>query len=280
MSDYNAAFVTALQRDMCGRTDAVRKRAAELVHSREVDRLFPEHDAIWLQKELSKWRKRLSDESFNGTLQSLQLYCTLMGSNPNDVLLPQGVYSGPKRVELLSWDTILDLAETIRKNRVILRQGFALPILYSPGRMTAVFLFLHSQRRGGTDAVILRFGLSEPEGYADAEGNDYTGGIQTALDSGHYAVELTLEDWETRLHGAYGKIVSEFEAVCAATEGPLEDALNDFYGVMGEWTDRNCECGELLFSWYPPDKRKHKPADLQTRLDIVLKKYDLSERER
>ena len=51
MSGYNAAFVAALRRDLHSQTGTVKRRAAELARNREVERLFPGHDAVWLQKE-------------------------------------------------------------------------------------------------------------------------------------------------------------------------------------------------------------------------------------
>ncbi len=280
MSGYNAAFVTALRRDMDGSEALLNRRAAELVRNREVPLLFPEHDALWLQKELSKWRGRLSNKSFNGTLQSLQLYCTLMGITPNDVLLPENAYRGPGQVEFLSMETILGIAKTIREQHITPRQGCALPVLYAPERMTAVFLFLYPLRRAGEDTVIGRFGLSEPDGYADADGSDCTGGIHTALDSSLYAADLSLDNWETRLRDAYTKIRSEFEAVCATADAPLEDAVNEFYAMMGSWTEHQRNSTDLLFSWYPPRKRSHTLSGTLDSLSDTLERYGRSERER
>ena len=280
MSGYNAAFVAALHHDMDSSGDLLKSRAAELVRNREVERLFPGRSALWLQKELSKWRKKLAEDNFNGTLQSLQVYCTLMGSTPNDVLLPPGMYSGPGQVEFLCMDTILSIAETIREKHIIPRQGCALPVLYAPGRMTVVFLFLYPQRRAGKDTVIGRFGLSEPDGYADTDGSDCTGGIHTALDSSLYAADLFHEDWETRLRSAYEKIRGEFEAVCAMTDSPLEDAVNEFYVMMGGWTERHRNSTDLLFSWYPPEMPAKMRAGTLDSLSSTLEQYGRSERER
>ena len=174
MSDYNTAFVGALRRAMDGgdRDALIRKRSSELVKNREVERLFPGRDALWLQKELSKWRGKLKGDSFNGTLKSLELYCTLMGVTPNDVLLSRERYAGQARMEFLEQETIVDMGRTIREERICLPHGVALPVLYAPERMTAVFLFLLPQRRAGRDAVIMRFAVSEPDGYAEVRFTD------------------------------------------------------------------------------------------------------------
>lgn len=251
MSDYNAAFALALRRDM-ERSSPFRKHVSELVKNREVEQLFPGRDGVWLQKELSKWRGRLSDESFNGTLRSLQLYCTLKGITPNDVLLPSGTYFGPSRIEFLGEETIITLARSIREEEIALPQGMALPVLYAPEKMTAVFLFLHPHRRAGVDTVSLRFGISEPEGFAEEE--DGGGAITTALDSSLYVTDLSRNDWEERLRSAYRKIRGEFESVCDASESPLAEAVNDFYSLMRGWPARQDGEKDLLFAWYPPRK--------------------------
>ena len=280
MSGYNAAFVSALCRDMDGREALLTRRAAELVQNREVPQLFPGRDALWLQKELSKWRKKLSQESFNGTLQSLQIYCTIMGITPNDVLLSGDAYRGPGQVEFLSLQTIIDIAKSISENNIVLRQGCALPVLYAPERMTAVFLFLYPLRRAGEDTVIARFGLSEPDGYADADGSDCTGGIHTALDSSLYAADLSLDNWETRLRDAYRKIRGEFEAVCAMVDSPLADAVNEFYAMMGSWTQQYSSKNDLLFSWYPPKEPQQTLSGKLDSLSGALEHFMRSERER
>jgi len=255
MSDYNAAFADALRRDMYRREAPFRRQVSELVKNHEVERLFPGRDGLWLQKELSKWRGKLEDDRFNGTLRSLQLYCTIKGITPNDVLVSAGAYSGPSRIEFLGEESIIALAREIQENMTILDHGVALPVLYAPERMTAVFLFLYPHRRAGEDTVSLRFGISEPEGYAEEDG---MGGISTALDSTLYAADLSRNNWEERLCAAYRKICSEFNAVCDGVESPLQDALNDLYRSVPGWT----ECGEgrrdLLFAWFPPPKKERQ----------------------
>ena len=254
-ADYNDAFVAALRRSMdSGGEDSLKRRSSELVKNREVARLFPGHSALWLQKELSKWRGKLDGDAprFNGTLQSLQIYCTLMGLTPNDVLLPKSSYAGASRIEFLRFETIMDLAGEIRRQGRAMRHGCVLPVLYAPGRMTTVFLFLYPQKRAGVDTVFLRFGISEPDGYVDGDGADCSGGVATALDSSLHAVDLLHEEWDTRLSLAYRKICGEFDAVCGAAESQLDDAVNDFYDYMGDWADRHADEEDLLFSWYPP----------------------------
>ena len=278
MSDYNAAFSAALRRDLEGRASPFRSHVSELVKNREVEKLFPGRDGLWLQKELSKWRGKLGDDRFNGTLRSLQLYCTLKGITPNDVLLGGDVYSGPARIEFLGEETIAALGREIRENTVALPHGVALPVLYAPERMTAVFLFLYPHRRGGMDTVSLRFGISEPEGYAEEDG---TGGIATALDSTLYAADLSRNDWEERLRAAYRKIRDEFNAVCDAVEGPMQDAVNDFYRCVPDWAERGAGRGDLLFSWYPPPKMERKGKAGLDRIGLSTGKSPFSaERER
>lgn len=279
MSGYNAAFVAALRRDMDGGEARLNQQAAELVRNGEVSRLFPGRDALWLQKELSKWRSRLSSDTFNGTLQSLQLYCTLAGVTPNDVLLSSRTYCGPGQVELLSAETVLSIGSELRRGHTVPGQGYALPVLCAPGRMTTVFLFLYPRRRSGEDTVIGRFGLSEPEGFADVDGSDCTGGVHTALDSSLYAADLFLDDWQDRLMSAYNKIRREFEAVCAAADSPLHDAANAFYTMMGDWTDRHRDGGDLLFSWYPPAPRRSTLSGTLDGLSAVVRSHT-AERER
>lgn len=278
MSDYNAAFADALRHDMNGREAPLRRLVSELVKNREVERLFPGHDGLWLQKELSKWRGKLEDNRFNGTLRSLQLYCTIKGITPNDVLLSDGVYSGPSRIEFLSEETIMALAREIREEKIVLSHGTSLPVLYAPERMTAVFLFLYPHRRAGVDTVIIRFGISEPEGYAEEYG---MGGIATALDSTLYAADLSLNDWESRLSAAFRKIRSEFQAVCDGMESPLQDAMNDLYGFVPEWTECGAGKGERLFDWFPPPKKERQGKGHLDRLELGTGKFSFAaERER
>ncbi len=273
MSDYNAAFADALRRDMdCGGESHLRKRTSELVKNREVERLFPGRDALWLQKELSKWRGKLADGSFNGTLRSLQVYCMLMGVTPNDVLLPGERYTGPGRVELLREETIVALAEKLRSERIVIPHGMALPILYAPERMTAVFLFLLPQRHSGEDTVTMRFAVSEPEGYAEMDGS---GGIATAMDSSLYMTDLSQDDWETRLRRAYKKIRGEFDVACSSMELPLQDVVHEFYDLAGDWA----EGGDLLFAWYPPKRQKRARKNPLDSLDKTLGDVELTIRE-
>ena len=267
MSGFNASFADALHRDMDGSDAPLRKTVSELVKNREVERLFPERDGLWLQKELSKWRGKLSDDRFNGTLRSLEIYCTLKGVTPNDVLLPKGTYSGLSRIEFLGGKTILSLAKTIRDEEIVIPHGLALSVLYAPDRMTAVFLFLYPRRSAGADTVFLRFGISEPEGFADEE--DGSGAITTALDSSLYVTDLSRSDWEDRLRRAYRKILGEFEGVCGAAESPLRDAVNEFYDRMGVWTTLQNPAEDALFAWYPPVK---KPGKRPTALDELTRK--------
>ena len=59
--DYNAAFAAAL-RSSLGTSAAdypLKIRIEELTKNNEVERLFPGHGKLWLQKELSKWRSKL-----------------------------------------------------------------------------------------------------------------------------------------------------------------------------------------------------------------------------
>ena len=253
MSDYNTAFVDALRLAMDGgsRDALMRKRSAELVKNREVERLFPGRDALWLQKELSKWRGKIKGDTFNGTLKSLELYCTLMGVTPNDVLLPRGEYTGQARMEFLGQETIVDMGRTIREESICLPHGIALPVLYAPERMTAIFLFLLPQRRAGRDTAIMRFAVSEPDGYAEEDG---AGGITTSLDSSLYMADLSMDDWESRLRSAYRKVFGEFEAAFGGVELPMEDVIHEFYDLMGDWSREGGE--DLLFTRYPPRKKK------------------------
>ena len=255
MSDFNAAFADALRRDM-NVGAPLRKTVSELVKNREVERLFPERDGLWLQKELSKWRGKLIDDRFNGTLRSLQIYCTLRGVTPNDVLLPKGAYSGLSRIEFLGEETILSLAGTIREEGIVMPHGIALPVLFAPDRMTAVFLFLYPHRIARADTTFLRFGISEPDGFADEE--DGSGAVTTALDSSLYVTDLSRSDWEERLRRAYRKIRREFEGVCGAAESPLKDAVNEFYDRMGDWAVRQSKAENALFAWYPPARKTEK----------------------
>ena len=276
MSDYSAAFADALRRDMNGRESPFRRLVSELVKNHEVEQLFPGRDGLWLQKELSKWRGKLDDDRFNGTLRSLQLYCTIKGITPNDVLLSDGAYSGPSRIEFLGEETILALARVIREKKAALSHGVSLPVLYAPERMTAVFLFLYPHRRAGVDTMTMRFGISEPEGYAEEDG---MGGIATALDSTLYTADLSRNDWEVRLLAAYRKIRGEFYAVCDGVESPLQDAVNDLYGSLPDWTE--CGAGDLLFAWFPPPKKERRGKGDLGRLGLETGKFSFAaERER
>lgn len=275
MSDYNAAFAAVLRRDMGGRESPFRRQVSELIKNHEVEHLFPGRNALWLQKELSKWRGRLEEERFNGTLRSLQLYCTIKGVTPNDVLLSDDSYSGPSRIEFLSEESIVTLAQEIREKNTVLPHGSALPVLYAPERMTAVFLFLHPHRRAGTDTVSLRFGISEPEGYAEEDG---MGGITTALDSTLYASDLSQSDWETRLRSAYRKIEGEFNAVCDGVESPMQEPLNELYHAVPEWAEHG---EDLLFTWFPVPKKKRSDKGSLDKLELDSRGFAFSaERER
>lgn len=250
-ADYNGVFSATL-RGALGHSAAdypLKRRVEELAKNHEVEKLFPGHSKLWLQKELSKWRAKLDreDARFCATLQSLQIYCTLTGQLPNDVLLPARSYAGPARVEFLSLATILEIAQELRRADTALAHGCALPVLYAPERMTAVFLFLYPQKRAGQDTVCMRFGISEPDSYVDMDGS---GGISTAPDSSYYIADLSRPEGMERLQEAYGKILGEFEAVCAASESQLGEAVRDFYALMGEWAQEKRE--DLLFSWFPP----------------------------
>ena len=276
--DYNDAFVAVLRRSINDEDgDLLKKRASELVKNREVTQMFPGRSALWLQKELSKWRGKLETEgNFNGTLQSLQIYCALMGLTPNDVLLPRNRYTGLSRIEFLRYETILSFAGEIRRERRSMEQGCVLPVLYAPGRMTTVFLFLYPQKRAGTDTVFLRFGISEPDSYVDGDDTDCSGGVVTALDSSLHTVDLFHDDWDTKLRSAYQKIRSEFEAVSGAAESQLDDAVNEFYAYMGDWTDRHAGNGDPIFEWYP---RKARKTLRGSGLDDMIR-YTGSQRER
>ncbi|MBR3704734.1 MAG: hypothetical protein IKM11_04550 [Oscillospiraceae bacterium] len=251
--DYNEVFSAALRSALgCSPSDyPLKNRVEELTKNNEVEQLFPGHGKLWLQKELSKWRGKLSadDQRFCATLQSLQIYCALTGQTPNDVLLPARRYNGPARVEFLRFETIMELARALARGDAALRHACALPVLYSPERMTAVFLFLYPMKRAGRDTVCMRFGISEPDGYVDADG---IGGISTAPDSSYYIADLSHPEGMERLREAYEKIRGEFEAVCASAESQLGESVRDFYAMMGDWTQE--ERSDQLFSWFPPSR--------------------------
>ena len=278
MSDYNAAFAAALRHDMDGRESPFRRQVSELSKNHEVERLFPGRNALWLQKELSKWRGKLEEERFNGTLRSLQLYCTIKGVTPNDILLSADSYSGPSRIEFLGEESIVMLAQEICEKKVTLPHGIALPVLYAPERMTVVFLFLHPHRRAGMDTVSLRFGISEPDGYAEEDG---MGGITTALDSTLYASDLSQNDWETRLRAAYRKIEGEFNAVCDGVESPMQDSMNELYHSAPDWAEFGSANGERLFAWFPAPKKKRSGKGSLEQLGLDSRAFSFSaERER
>lgn len=274
--DYNEAFAASLRASLGNSASdyPLKSRVEELTKNNEVERLFPGRDKLWLQKELSKWRSKLSGEDtrFFGTLQSLQLYCTLTGQLPNDVLLSTRRYTGPARVEFLRRETILELAEELQRGGTIPKHSCALPVLYAPAQMTAVFLFIYSQKKAGVDSVCLRFGISEPDGYVSTEGGDCLGGISTAADSIYYIADLSRPEGTTRLQEAYDKIRGEFEAVCGATETPLNDTVNEFYDLMGPWVC--CDRDDLLFSWYPPRKRMLDHQRTVNSLNDVLSRFE------
>lgn len=270
--DYNGAFTAAL-RAALGSSAAnypLKTKVDELTKNNEVEKLFPGRDKLWLQKELSKWRGKLGGEDarFSGTLQSLQLYCTLTGQLPNDVLLDARRYTGPARVEFLRFETILELAGEIRRSDALPRHGCTIPVLYAPEQMTAVFLFIYTQKKAGESAVCMRFGISEPDGYVDTDGGDCIGGISTATDSSYYIADLSRPEGMTRLREAYEKIRGEFEAVCGAAVSQLGDAVNEFYDFMGQWAREERE--DLLFSWYPPQRKAAAGENVPDKLDHVL----------
>lgn len=251
--DYNERFSAAL-RSALGDSAAnypLKARVEEVTKNNEVEQLFPGHGKLWLQKELSKWRGKLGADGarFCATLQSLQIYCALTGQTPNDVLLPPRRYGGPAQVEFLTIDTIMELAHTLARGGASLHHACALPVLYAPERMTVVFLFLYPMKRAGRETVCMRFGISEPDDYTDADG---AGGISTAPDSSYYIADLSHPDGMERLREAYEKIRGEFEAVCAAAESQLGESVRDFYAMMGPWAQK--ERPDQIFSWFPPTR--------------------------
>lgn len=271
-ADYNGAFIAAL-RTALGSSAAdypLKSRVEELTRNNDVETLFPGRDKLWLQKELSKWRGKLGggDARFCGTLQSLQLYCTLTGQLPNDVLLGAEKYAGPARVEFLRFETIRELADELRRSGAAPQHGCALPVLYAPEQMTAVFLFIYTQKKAGESSVCMRFAISEPDGYVDTDGGDCLGGISTAADSSYYTADLSRPEGSERLREAYVKIRGEFEAVCGAAESQLSDAVNEFYDLMGQWARRERE--DLLFSWFPPRSGPAAETNEPKKLSLVL----------
>ena len=253
--DYNGVFSVALRSALgnSGTDYPLKRRVEEITKNNEVEQLFPGRGKLWLQKELSKWRGKLmaEDPRFCATLQSLQIYCALTGQTPNDVLLPSRRYSGPAQVEFLRWETVVELAHALAQGAAAPRHACAVPVLYAPERMTAVFLFIYPMKRAGRDTVCMRFGISEPDAYVDAEG---IGGISTAHDSSYYIADLSHPEGMTRLREAYEKIRDEFEGICAATESQLGESVRDFYAMMGAWAQKERE--DQLFAWFPPSRRE------------------------
>ena len=253
--DYNEVFSGALRSALgtSGTDYPLKRRVEEITKNNEVEQLFPGHGKLWLQKELSKWRGKLAAEEphFSATLQSLQIYCTLTGQTPNDVLLPSRRYSGPAQVEFLRFETIMELAHALANGASAPQHACAVPVLFAPERMTTVFLFLYPMKRAGRDTVCMRFGISEPDAYVDEDG---IGGISTAHDSSYYIADLSHPVGMVRLREAYEKIRDEFEGICAATESQLGETVRDFYAVMGSWAQEERE--DALFAWFPPARRE------------------------
>ncbi len=280
---YNERFAAALTAALGEKSSdyPLKQRVEELIKNREVEQVFPGRDKLWLQKELSKWRGKLraDGKKFCGTLQSLQLYCDLTGLRPNEVLLPAESYVSPSKIEFLQEETIYELAENLAGGEQQMEQGCALPVLYAPGEMTAVFLFIYPVRNAGQQAVHMRFAISEPDGYVDFDGSECTGGISTAADSRYYTADLSHPEGIDRLREAYRKIRGEFESVCSTRESPLKDAIHSFYDLMGSWVRNERE--DLLFSWYPPQEDTARQARGTESLGDVLSGYGFAaERER
>lgn len=282
-AEYNDRFAAVLH-EALGQSAAdypLKRRVDELVRNREVEELFPGRGKLWLQKELSKWRSKLKDgeQNFCGTLQSLQLYCVLTGQQPNDVLLPAGQAVSPSRIEFLRSETIYEMAEEIVAGRMIPQQGCALPVLYAPGQMMTVFLFIYPVKKAGKESVCMRFAISEPDGYVDYDGADCIGGISTAADSLYYTADLYHPDGPSKLREAYEKIRAEFESMCGMQEGPLHEAIGEFYDMMGSWTAEKRE--DLLFAWFPPRKERSYQGRTAVSLGDVLGQHGFkAERER
>lgn len=282
-SAYNERFAAALY-EALGESASdypLKQRVEELVKNREVEQLFPGRDKLWLQKELSKWRGKLHSDGkrFCGTLQSLQLYCALTGMQPNDVLLPADGSVSPARIEFLREETIYELAEELAEGRKRMEHGCALPVLYAPREMTAVFLFIYPVRKAGEETVFMRFAISEPDGYVEFDGGDCIGGISTAADSRYYTADLSHSEGMQRLREAYSKIRGEFESVCGTRESPLQDAIHAFYDMMGSWARNERE--DLLFTWYPPREESTRKEQQKSSLGDMLGSHGFTtERER
>lgn len=146
---FNHAFIEFLIKE-----NFLKNRINDLDDG-DIESVFPQKNKLWLQKEVSKWKRRIHDNAFHGTLQSLQILCEATKNTPNDVLLPneKALYSSSS-IEILSIEDIKEIFLCIQNNtkgfiKICKANGcfpLQIPAFYSPQNFSITFLCIKQCR--------------------------------------------------------------------------------------------------------------------------------------
>ena len=192
-------------------------------------------DGTWLSKELDKWKKKIfqtdSKETvtFNGTLQNLEIYCRIVGADPNSVLLNKNELfsSGASRVTYLTFETIEKICEQIKQKNDLLEEDWLLPVEAHHHKMLTLFIKIYRNTEYNKDIQVAYF-------FSEYDINE--GGIVTYQDeTDDYIVNLSCPyKSKHSLREVYEAAMSSFEdAIRYDTfKESINDCLNGFSGYI------------------------------------------------
>lgn len=170
LDEFNQTFIEYLK----SAEYIEKKRRFLAADDDDISTFFPEKDKLWLHKELSKWKRRVDDNTFHGTLQSLKILCRIAGKTPNEILLSNDDVFLSKSINLLSKEDINLLCMKIKENpnefiNVCTKNGclpLQIPVFYSPKDFSITFFCIKYSKRNATsplddlDACFLNYDYS------------------------------------------------------------------------------------------------------------------------
>jgi len=216
-----------------------------------------------LQRELNRWKIKLLSKKVGvaGTLKNLELFCSITGATPNDILLTscsagldRDINDEPAYVDYLSLDSIKRIICYLREKKLKNAPEFILPIRYYPAECLCLFMGITQEETTSIGRrTIVEFATNawEPKGHLSEV--DYQGffsePIGVSIDVDYIEIKRSLDlqianrncdvpvdpqkEWQDRLAISLNDVFSEAESKVLGCREESSRNIKD--GVIPEW---------------------------------------------